>query len=166
MFALGGPIEAGEGRLPYIDGCTDSLLLSPAVKGAPCLNHLHFPRGILQTRHTHPSGRAGMVIRGKGVCIYDSSNGTGERKLEKVPLEPGTAFVIPAHLVHAFETTSGEELDVVAFHPDSDFGPSSINHPMINRTIVNGISASEIDSIQTKKETAQDFSFASTSSCS
>ena len=69
MFSMGGPLEEN-GRLAYIDGCTDSLLLSPAIKGAPCLNHLHFPPSILQTQHTHPSGRSGIVVRGRGTCIY------------------------------------------------------------------------------------------------
>jgi hypothetical protein len=48
-FALGGPCEAF-GRLRYIDGCSDSLLVGPAVRGDPCLNHLHFPPGVSQTR--------------------------------------------------------------------------------------------------------------------
>jgi hypothetical protein len=39
---------------------------------------------------------------------------------------------------------------VVAYHPDSDFGPQDEDHPMINRTIVDGVSASKIDAIRTK----------------
>jgi hypothetical protein len=42
-------------------------------------------------------------------------------------------------------------MDVIAFHPDSDFGPEDENHPMINRTIVNGVSANAIDEIKTKQ---------------
>jgi quercetin dioxygenase-like cupin family protein len=80
------------------------------------------------------------VIRGQGTCVCGDS---------RQALEPGMAFVIPANVVHAFETTHGQELDVIAFHPDSDFGPSADDHPMINRTMVNGISASKIQSIQT-----------------
>eukprot|EP00548_Thalassiothrix_antarctica_P011082 CAMPEP_0194153598 /NCGR_PEP_ID=MMETSP0152-20130528/56993_1 /TAXON_ID=1049557 /ORGANISM="Thalassiothrix antarctica, Strain L6-D1" /LENGTH=43 /DNA_ID= /DNA_START= /DNA_END= /DNA_ORIENTATION= len=41
-------------------------------------------------------------------------------------------------------------MDVIAAHPDSDYGPTNTDHPMVNRTIVNGISASLIPSIQTK----------------
>ena len=41
-------------------------------------------------------------------------------------------------------------MDVIAFHPDSDFGPTDIEHPMINRTIVNGVKASELENIRTK----------------
>jgi hypothetical protein len=55
-FMLGGPIEP-QGRLRYIDGCTDSLLVGPPVLGDPCLNHLHIPAGTRQTQHTHPSLR-------------------------------------------------------------------------------------------------------------
>ena len=50
---------------------------------------------------------------------------------------------------HAFETPEGSELDVVAFHPDSDFGPAPKDHPMVNRTIVDGVSASQLDGIRT-----------------
>eukprot|EP00977_Amphora_coffeiformis_P002142 scaffold425_cov175-Amphora_coffeaeformis.AAC.1 len=142
MFAFGGPVES-IGRLPYIDGCTDSLLLAPATKGAPCVNHLHFPPGIVQTQHTHPSGRSGIVIRGGGFCVCDGGK-------TRTILKPGTTFVIPTDVLHAFETSDDEELDVIAFHPDSDFGPSPNDHPMINRTIVNGVSASRLGSIQTK----------------
>lgn len=147
LFTVGGPVMAGPGRLPYIDGCTDTLLLSPVRLGAPCLNHLHFPPAIKQTRHTHPSGRAGVVIAGQGVCVLDASSSDGEPR--RVQLRPGTAFVIPEGLPHAFETTEGSELDVIAFHPDSDFGPAPQNHPMINRTVVDGVSASRLDGIRT-----------------
>lgn len=148
MFQIGGPVEDGPGRLPYIDGCTDTLLLSPAVLGAPCLNHLHFPPSILQTEHTHPSGRSGMVIRGAGVCVFRNPK-TGEEL--RTPLHPGLAFCIPTNVLHAFETaSSGQGMDVIAFHPDSDFGPTGDDHPMVNRTMVNGISASSLPLLQTK----------------
>ena len=68
MRLFGGPVEQ-VGRLKYIDGCTDSLLIPPVRKGDPCLNHLHFPIGINQTMHTHPSIRIGLVYRGAGDCI-------------------------------------------------------------------------------------------------
>jgi len=139
LFAM-GYLENGQGRLPYIDSCTDTLLLSPVVKGAPCLNHLHFPPSVVQTQHTHPSGRSGIVVSGQGTCVCGKT---------RTVLKPGTVFVIPERVVHAFETSSLDSLDVVAFHPDSDFGPSPTDHPMINRTIVNGRSASSIPSIQT-----------------
>lgn len=134
-----GPIEP-RGRLRYIDGCTDSLLIPPVKKGDPCLNHLHFPPGIDQTMHTHPSIRVGMVARGRGVCITP---------LESFSLEPGSVFVLPADAEHKFRTEASS-MDVIAYHPDSDWGPEDQFHPMINRTIVDGVSASELESIRTR----------------
>ena len=135
---IGGPIE-NIGRLKYIDGCTDSILLPPIIKGAPCLNALFFPKGTNQTYHTHPSFRLGMVIKGKGTC---------ELKDRCIDLIPGKVFMIPQDFLHRFQTND-EELVVVAFHPDSDFGPENLDHPMINKTVVQGISANKIKDIQT-----------------
>ncbi|MFO0387581.1 MAG: cupin domain-containing protein [Flavobacteriales bacterium] len=136
---IGGPIEA-QGRLKYIDGCTDSLLISPLMFGDPCLNHLHFPPDVKQTMHTHPSVRIGMVTKGWGKCetpdgLYD--------------LRPGLVFVIHTDGQHRF-LTDREAMDVIAFHADSDFGPTHEDHPMINRTIVDGVSAKDIEEIRTK----------------
>jgi len=138
LFRIAGPVER-QGRLRYIDGCTDSLLIPPMLKGEPCLNHLHFPAGIDQTAHTHPSLRAGLVLRGRGTCrLRDGS----------VPLTPGQVFHIPPDELHAFETGTSS-MDVIAFHPDSDCGPEHDNHPMINRTFVDGLSARHIAEIRT-----------------
>jgi hypothetical protein len=125
FFQIGGPIEQC-GRLKYIDGCTDSLLIPPLVMGDPCLNLLHIPRGVRQTAHTHPSDRLGLIVRGRGQCLTSGAN---------FALAPGLAFVIPAGAVHSFRTTRSS-LTVIAFHPDSDFGPQDENHPMINRTVI------------------------------
>jgi hypothetical protein len=152
---IGGVVEE-KGRLKYIDGCTDSLLISPVKKGDPCLNHLHFPKSIVQTSHTHPSHRIGIVIRGEGECVTPFGN---------LPLVEGCIFVIKEYAgtdrkigldgnyyesgTHKFNTYDSS-MDVIAFHPDSDFGPEDEFHPMINRTIVNGIPAKDIDAIKTK----------------
>ena len=125
LFHLGGPIEA-VGRLRYIDGCTDSLLIAPTLRGDPCLNHLHIPAGTCQARHTHPSLRVGVIARGAGRCV------TAEREY---PLSAGLVFVIPPDAAHAF-WTDGESLDVVVYHPESDTGPTHEDHPMINRTVI------------------------------
>jgi quercetin dioxygenase-like cupin family protein len=138
LFRIAGPVER-QGRLRYIDGCTDSLLIPPLLKGEPCLNHLHFPAGIDQTAHTHPSLRAGLVLRGRGTCRLEGHS---------VPLTPGQVFHIPADEIHAFET-GHSSMDVIAFHPDSDCGPEHDNHPMINRTYVDGRSARHIAHIRT-----------------
>ena len=125
FFHLGGPIEE-RGRLRYIDGCTDSLLVPPVLRGDPCLNLLHIPPDTNQTRHTHPSFRVGVVVRGAGACC--TPEGT-------VPLSAGTVFVIRAGGLHSFHT-GDHELLLVAYHPDSDFGPTHEDHPMLNRTLI------------------------------
>lgn len=140
LNVFGGPIEE-RGRLRYIDGCTDTLLVPPIRKGNPCLNHLHFPSGIVQTPHTHPSIRSGIVSRGEGVCVVP-------HRAEPVPLLPGYAFVIETDAVHSFNTQDNS-MDIIAFHPDSDTGMTDDDHPMINRTIVEGISARHLENIRT-----------------
>lgn len=123
FFHLGGPIE-DTGRLRYIDGCTDSLLIPPIIKGDPCLNLLDLPPKTRQSAHTHSSLRLGLVIRGRGSCH------TAE---QRIPLAPGLPFLIRAEGIHCFHTED-EPLLVLAYHPDSDFGPTHEDHPMINRT--------------------------------
>jgi mannose-6-phosphate isomerase-like protein (cupin superfamily) len=140
VFSLGGPIGK-KGHLKYIDGCTDSLLVPALKKGDPCLNALYFPSNIDQTPHVHPSDRVGMIFKGTGTCITPGG---------EIPLNEGDLFVIHEDGLHSFRTESDEEMIVIAFHPDSDFGPEDENHPMINRTIVNGLSASQITEIRTK----------------
>lgn len=125
MFQLGGPIEE-RGRLRYIDGCTDTLLVSPLVLGDPCLNHLHIPAGTNQTRHIHPSVRVGLIVRGEGICVTES---------EELSLRPGLAFMIGKDVLHSFRT-GRSSLDVVVYHPDSDTGPTHEDHPMLNRTLI------------------------------
>ncbi len=123
---VGGPIEQS-GRLRYIDGCTDTLLVCPPRLGEPCLNHLHIPPHTAQSAHTHPSERVGVILRGRGECR------TGDGKVW--PLSPGMGWRIPTGALHSF-FTEDESLDVIAWHPDSDFGPTDENHPMLNRTIL------------------------------
>lgn len=132
VFSLGGPIEE-RGRLNYIDGCTDSLLIHPPRCGDPCLNHLSFPPGIRQTMHTHPSVRLGLVVRGRGVAV------TPDYDLE---LKPGVPWVLPPGSEHCF-FTDDVGMDIIAWHPDSDSGPRDEDHPMLNRTFVEGVSVSE-----------------------
>jgi hypothetical protein len=138
MFSLGGPIE-NEGRLRYIDGCRDTLLIPPLLKGDPCLNALYFPRSITQTQHTHPSVRVGIVAQGSGECV--TPNGT-------FPLKTGSAFVIAPEALHSFNTYE-DEMIVIAYHPDSDFGATHEEHPMVSMTFVGGVSAKILDHIRT-----------------
>lgn len=150
-----GTVEK-EGRLKYIDGCTDSLLIPPVKLGDPCFNHLHFPENIDQTSHTHPSHRIGIVAKGNGLCKTPFGN---------IELKEGMIFIIKEWNGKSFSTgidgneypdgthsfqTFDEGMDVIAFHPDSDFGATDVDHPMINRTIVDGVSANKLENIRTK----------------
>ena len=125
LAQFGGPIET-TGRLRYLDGGTDTLLVAPPRRGDPCLNHLHLPPGCRQTAHTHPSVRIGLVLRGTGACRT-------EHGLHR--LTPGLGWLIPADCLHAFHT-EGDAMDVLAWHPDSDYGPTDEDHPMLNRTVI------------------------------
>lgn len=127
LNSIGGPIEA-TGRLKYIDGCSDTLLLSPVRLGEPCLNLLHFPKNTTQTEHNHPSFRFGIVTSGKGVCVTRG---------QTQELNTGDVFFIPRDVYHKFDTHSSS-MNIIAFHPDSDWGPTDEEHPMINRTWING----------------------------
>lgn len=125
-----GSIEA-EGRLAYIDGCSDTILVAPARLGDPVLNFLHFPPGVEQSVHSHPSIRLGVVARGEGEAYGPGPHG-GPWSL---PLAPGSVFLLSPHERHAFRTSGGRSaMDVIAYHPDSDWGPTDAAHPMLNRT--------------------------------
>lgn len=125
LFQIGGPIEA-IGRLRYIDGCSDTLIVSPPVKGDPCLNFLFVPPGTNQTPHTHPTVRVGLVMEGEGECRTTASTHR---------LSSRTIFVLLPNELHSFHTVH-EHLRIVVYHPDSDFGPTDEDHPMLNRTLV------------------------------
>jgi mannose-6-phosphate isomerase-like protein (cupin superfamily) len=106
---------------------------SPASTTCTC------PPGTDQTAHTHPSERIGVIVRGTGECR--TPGGT-------FALRSGMGWRIPTGCLHSF-FTRGEPLDVLAWHPDSDFGPTHDHHPMVNRTLVDGVSAADIDEIRT-----------------
>ena len=126
---IGGPIE-DSGRLVYIDQCSDSLLVYPPRMGDPSLNQLHFPSGVKQSYHIHPSIRLGVVVRGNGyACIKKSYDE------EQIELKPGVMFCIEEREQHRFMTNK-EEMTVIAFHPDGDWGPTDHNHTMLNRTYI------------------------------
>jgi mannose-6-phosphate isomerase-like protein (cupin superfamily) len=127
IFSMGGPVE-NTGRLKYINGCSDTVLLAPILLGDPCFNYLYIPANVNQTAHTHPSVRVGYVLEGMGYCLYDNG---------KFDLIAGTIFMLKANEKHSFHTELGY-LKIVVFHPDSDFGPAHETHPMINKTYVDG----------------------------
>lgn len=138
-FMVGGEVEP-TGRLRYIDGCTDTLLIPPWRKGEACLNFLHIPPRIEQTMHTHPSDRFGVVLSGEGQCV--TPDGTTD-------LVKGMIWRIPTDAPHRFRTDD-KDLRIVAWHPDSDFGATDEDHPMLNRSLVDGVSAKDIPDIRTR----------------
>jgi mannose-6-phosphate isomerase-like protein (cupin superfamily) len=135
-----GHLQA-HGRLKYIDGAMDSILFGPIKKGDPIINALYMTPGIHQTMHTHPSTRVGVIISGEGQA---------ETRQGAHPLRPGMVFFLPANGWHKFRTDiSNKPLMLFAYHPDSDFGPSDEDHPMLNRTMVGEKSARDMPEIQT-----------------
>ena len=58
------------------------------------------PRRAAPRRPPLPSGRVGVVARGRGACAFADADGGNERR---VALAPGTIFVIPTDAPHAFE---------------------------------------------------------------
>jgi mannose-6-phosphate isomerase-like protein (cupin superfamily) len=133
IFMVGGPLESG-GRLRYINGCTDTGLIQPLRCGDPCLNYLHFPAAIRQDAHHHPSHRIGLVYSGQGLCHSDKTTPLGGSTDRITAMRTGGIFVIPAGTRHWFET-SDETLRIVAFHPDSEWGPTDESHQMLNATL-------------------------------
>lgn len=123
-----------KGRLSYIDGCSDSLLVYPPRLGDPCLNYLHFPPGIDQSQHTHPTVRMGIVARGRGKAFRVPAAGSSGWEID---LTEGCIFLLPEQEQHSFRTTETDcDMDIIAYHPDSDWGPTDALHPMRNRTYI------------------------------
>ena len=124
LFQIGGPIER-QGRLCYMDNCRATVLVSPPRLGDPVLNLLTFPPHVEQTRHIHPTLRMGAVLSGAGTCQY----GADQQKA----LVRGSVFYLPEATPHCFNS-GHEPLVVIAYHPDSDVGPTDSQHPMLSRT--------------------------------
>jgi hypothetical protein len=127
---VGGPLESA-GRLSYIDGCSDTLLIYPPRLGDPSISALYFPPGIHQTAHVHPSIRLGAIVSGQGYSIV---YGRGESSVSH-SLTPGLIWGIDAQEKHNFVTTE-QGMIVIAYHPDGDWGPTDHDHTMINRTYI------------------------------
>ena len=120
------------GRLSYIDGCSSTILVSPPRMGDPVFNHLHIPQSVAQSPHTHPSIRLGIVARGGGIARGRTEVNAGEWAES---LTAGCVFLLHAQEVHSFHTTeSPSGMDVLTYHPDSDWGPTDGEHPMLTKT--------------------------------
>ena len=74
----------------------------------------------------------GVVIRGEGEAFQEKKNhNDGWKK----PLKKGCMFMLVEQELQSF-MTSDNYMDIIAFHPDSDTGPTDENHSMINRTFI------------------------------
>lgn len=113
------------GKLSYIDGCSDSLLVYPPRFGDASMNYLYFPSNITQSYHTHPSIRIGYVIDGFGFSDTDQT----------IPLEKNVFFCLEEHELHRFKTDNSF-MKIVVYHPDGEWGPTDENHTMLNRTYI------------------------------
>lgn len=131
-----GKYNETPGRLNYISGCSSTVLIGSPRLGDPVLNFLYLPENVDQTMHTHPSARIGIITHGRGYALwYDGDNPV------RTELTPGMVWIIEKDEPHNFVTDPGETLGIIAYHPDSDFGPTDEVHPMLNRTIIDGVSA-------------------------
>jgi quercetin dioxygenase-like cupin family protein len=116
------------GNLSYMDGGTNTTAVNPGRLGDPVINYVHFPAGMKQTLHTHPSHRVGMVLKGLGRVELDDG---------EFPLQTGDVFFMKRNVLHNF-TCPYENEDVVlfVFAPDSGTGPTDEVNPLKIRTYV------------------------------
>lgn len=114
------------GRLTYINGCTDSTLIFPPRFGDPSLSLLSFPEQTEQAFHRHPTLRFGVILEGSGIAEF---------KKKKYTLQKHDIFCIDENEAHRFKTAN-KGMRLIAYHPDSDFGPKDNNHAMLNRTFL------------------------------
>ena len=115
------------GNLSYIDGGTNTTAVNPGRLGDPVINYVHFPTGMKQTLHTHPSHRVGMVLKGQGLVELDNS---------EFPLKQGDVFFMQRNVLHNFMCPYGEDVVLFVFAPDSGTGPTDEVNPLKIRTYV------------------------------
>jgi len=68
-----------------------------------------------------------MIARGKGQCITPDTT---------IELYEGLIWYLPRNKEHRFTTPYKTTMDVMPYHPDTDFGATDETHPMVNRTWV------------------------------
>jgi quercetin dioxygenase-like cupin family protein len=115
------------GNLSYMDGGTNTTAVNPGRLGDPVINYVHFPAGMQQTLHTHPSHRIGMVLKGCGLIELDNS---------EFPLQTGDVFFMKRNTLHNFMCPYNEDVVLFVFAPDSGTGPTDEVNPLKVRTYV------------------------------
>ena len=119
--------KLGQGNLSYIDGGTNTTAINPGRLGDPVINYVHFPAGMTQTLHTHPSHRVGIVLKGRGRVELDHSN---------FELALGDVFFMQRNVLHNFTCPYNENVVLFVFAPDSGTGPTDEVNPLTIRTYV------------------------------
>ena len=119
--------KLGMGNLNYMDGGTNTTAINPGRLGDPVINYVHFPAGMKQTLHTHPSHRVGMVLEGRGQVELDDDN---------FELIPGDVFFMQRNVLHNFTCPYNEDVVLFVFAPDSGTGPTDEVNPLKIRTYV------------------------------
>lgn len=119
--------DLGMGNLSYMDGGTNTTAINPGRLGDPVINYVHFPAGMYQTLHTHPSHRVGMVLKGRGKVELDNGD---------FPLKQGDVFFMQRNVLHNFNCPDGEDVVLFVFAPDSGTGPTDEVNPLKIRTYV------------------------------
>lgn len=115
------------GNLSYMDGGTNTTAVNPGRLGDPVINYVHFPAGMYQTLHTHPSHRVGMVLKGNGQIELDNK--------EMFDIKEGECFFMQRNVLHNF-ITDQEPVILFVFAPDSGTGPTDEVNPLKIRTYV------------------------------
>lgn len=119
--------ELDIGNLSYMDGGTNTTATNPGRLGDPVVNYVHFPAGMYQTLHTHPSHRIGMILKGNGKIELDNN--------EFFEVKEGEVFYMRRNVLHNFITTD-EPVILFVFAPDSGTGPTDEVNPLKVRTYV------------------------------
>ena len=115
------------GNLSYMDGGTNTTAVNPGRLGDPVINYVHFPAGMYQTLHTHPSHRVGIVLQGSGLIELDN----GDHQLKQ-----GDVFFMQRNVLHNFTCPYNEDVVLFVFAPDSGTGPTDEVNPLKIRTYV------------------------------
>ncbi|WP_157674003.1 cupin domain-containing protein [Endozoicomonas ascidiicola] len=116
------------GSLSYIDGGTNDTALPPNRLGGPVVNYVHFPAGMYQTLHTHPSQRIGMVLGGKGKIELNHN--------QYHYLNEGEVFSMDRNELHNFICEDDSDVTLFVWAPDSGSGPTDEVNPLQARTYI------------------------------
>jgi len=117
-----------QGNLSYIDGGTNTTAVNPGRLGDPVINYVHFPAGMYQTLHTHPSHRVGMILQGHGQIELDNQQFFDVRK--------GEVFFMQRNVLHNFQCPFDQDVVLFVFAPDSGTGPTDEVNPLKIRTYI------------------------------